>query len=86
MYIVELSFDDRDDRLALRPAHRELLSDLRDQGLLHMAGPYPDESGAMLLFNVDDPATVDKILDADPYYRAPGVTITRRQEWTPAVS
>ena len=81
MFLVELSFDDRPDRLELRPAHREKLSALHARGIVPLAGPYPDGSGAMLVFDVADEAEVDRILADDPYYSAAGVTIVRKQPW-----
>jgi uncharacterized protein len=86
LYVVELGFDGSPRRLELRPAHRELLKYLREQGLLVMAGPWEDDSGALLIFNVDDAAELDQLLEADPYYRAPGVRILRKVPWTPIVS
>lgn len=82
MIVVELSFDNHPRRLAARPAHRRRLQALRDRRLLVMAGPWADETGALLLFDADDKTVVD-ILAADPYYSMPGVTITRRQPWNP---
>ncbi|MGH8876476.1 MAG: YciI family protein [Stackebrandtia sp.] len=83
MYLVELSFDGDPDRLALRPAHREKLADLHARGIVPMAGPFPDESGAVLVFDVADEAELDTVMADDPYYRAKGVTITRKQPWKP---
>jgi uncharacterized protein len=85
MFVVELAFNDDPARLALRPAHRELLRQLHEEGVVVMAGPFEDESGALLLLNVEDEDAVDKVLDQDPYYSAPGVTITRRQRWSVVV-
>jgi hypothetical protein len=48
-----------------------------------MAGPLADESGALLIFDV---ATIDelaRLIDEDPYFRAPGVMIANRREWAP---
>lgn len=83
MYIVELSFDGSPERLELRPAHREKLAALHAKGTCPMAGPFPDQSGAALIFDVDTEAEVDAILDDDPYYRAKGVTVVRKQPWSP---
>ncbi|MEV0567102.1 YciI family protein [Dactylosporangium sp. NPDC050588] len=82
MYLLELAFDGSPDRLAVRPAHRERLRVLHEAGRVVMAGPYSDETGALLLFDVTA-KEFDAIIDDDPYYRAPGVTIVRRQEWVP---
>jgi uncharacterized protein YciI len=51
-----------------------------------MAGPWADDSGALLIFNVEDEQEVARLMDADPYYRAQGVTITRRTAWSPIVT
>jgi uncharacterized protein len=85
MYLVELAFDGSPERLALRPAHRELLQQLRDAGQLVMAGPFVDESGAVLIFDVASAAEVASLMAEDPYYRASGVTVVRTQEWRPVV-
>jgi uncharacterized protein len=85
MHIVELAFDDDPRRLDARPAHRERLQRLHADGQLVLAGPYADDSGALLVFDVATAADLDAVLDADPYYRAPGVTVVRRQEWNPVV-
>lgn len=83
MYIVELAFDGSPDRLELRPAHRQKLTDLRAKGTLVQAGPFPDESGAVLIFDLPDEAAVDETMSDDPYYRAKGVTVVRKQPWNP---
>ncbi|MEE6260243.1 YciI family protein [Plantactinospora sonchi] len=85
MIVVELSFSaDATERLAARPAHRELLTGLYAEGRVLAAGPWPDDSGALLIFDADEP-TVRQILADDPYYRTPGVTVERLREWHPVV-
>ena len=83
MYALELSFSDDPARLEGRPAHRERLAALRDEGKLLAAGPFADESGALLLFRVDSQSAADEIVAADPYYSGPGVTIVSLKEWLP---
>jgi uncharacterized protein YciI len=84
MYAVTLSFSDDPARLELRPAHRERLAALAADGRILASGPWADESGALLVFLVGSRAEVDAIIAADPYYEAPGVTVTGVQEWNPA--
>ena len=83
MYAVQLAFSDDPARLEGRPAHREKLAAHVAAGRLLAAGPYSDESGALLVFLVDDRAAIDEILADDPYYSCPGVTIAGVQEWNP---
>ncbi len=82
MYVIELRFADDPRRLAARPAHRERLAALRGAGRLVMAGPWADDSGALLVFR-DDPADV---LAGDPYYSTPGVTVVGVREWRPLMA
>ncbi|EPH39542.1 YciI family protein [Streptomyces aurantiacus] len=72
-------------RLAARPAHRASLTALHATGRLHAAGPFTDDSGALLLFDVPDRAALHRLLDADPYFRLPAVEIVSIREWSPVV-
>jgi uncharacterized protein YciI len=83
MYAVQLAFSDDPARLEGRPAHREKLAEHQAAGRLLAAGPFSDESGALLVFLVADRAAMDEIIAADPYYSGPGVTVASIQEWNP---
>jgi uncharacterized protein len=87
MWIVELAFDGNPARLAARPAHRELLTGLHAQGVVRLAGPLVDETGAdtgaVLVLDLPDRAAVDAFLAADPYYAAPGVEVRSIREYRP---
>jgi uncharacterized protein len=85
MYAVELTFGAEPERLAARPTHRERLQRLHADGQVVLAGPFADDSGALLIFDVADDSELDALLAADPYFETPGVTVVRRQEWTPIV-
>jgi uncharacterized protein YciI len=84
MFAVQLTFTDDPARLDHRPAHRERLATLTSDGRLLAAGPWSDESGALLVFRVADRAAVEEIIAADPYYSAPGVEVAGVHEWNPA--
>jgi uncharacterized protein YciI len=83
MWIVELTFTGAPERLAARPAHRHRLTDLHEQGVVRMAGPLADDSGAVIVFDAPDRPALDGLLAADPYLTAPGVTVRRIREWAP---
>lgn len=83
MFAVQLTFTDDPARLEHRPAHRERLAALAADGRLLVAGPYADESGALLVFLVETRDDLDAIMTADAYYSAPGVTVSDVHEWTP---
>lgn len=80
MYAVLLTFSDDPARLALRPAHRDKLAAHVAADRLVAAGPWTDESGALLVFAVSSREEVDEILADDPYYSASGVTVAVH-EW-----
>jgi uncharacterized protein YciI len=83
MWIVELSFTDSPERLATRAAHRSLLTALHRDGVVRMAGPFADDAGALIVLDLPDRAAVDAVISADPYFTAPGVTVTRVRQWSP---
>jgi uncharacterized protein len=84
MFVLELRFDDDPLRLAARPAHRQRLAELDAQGRLLAAGPWHDDSGALLVFRADHEG-VREIMAADPYYTTPGVTVVSLRQWRPVV-
>jgi hypothetical protein len=51
-----------------------------------MAGPFADDSGAMIIVTATDRSAVQDFLDADPYFTTPGVTVARVREWQPFLS
>lgn len=85
MFVVELALADDPRRLAARPAHRERLARLHEQGLVVMAGPFADDSGAIVILDVPDADAVERVLADDAYYTTPGVTVLRQVEWAPVI-
>ena len=82
MIVVQTRFHGDDVRLPLRPAHRELLQGLQDEGVLLFGGPYEDGSGGMLV--LDAPLErVRRYLDDDPYMNCSDVEITAVVAWNP---
>ncbi|MEU4744720.1 YciI family protein [Actinosynnema sp. NPDC023658] len=81
-FAVELVFGDNpEERLAVRPAHREYLATLVERGVLLVSGPWTDQTGALLVYEVSDEAELREILAADPYTPAGVVAETRVHEW-----
>jgi uncharacterized protein YciI len=83
IFAVQLRFTDADRRMQVRPAHREYLTSLREAGKLVAAGPFADESGALLCYNVADEAELRDILAKDPYTSADVYEIAALNEWQP---
>ena len=82
MICVELQFDGSPERLRARAKHRQRLDELHAGGELLLAGPWTDDSGALLVFSADGDR-VRQILHDDPYYSTPGVTVRSVRAWTP---
>lgn len=85
LFALQLKFTDPDRRLEVRPAHREYLAELFAAGKLHEAGPFADQSGALLIYSVADEAELREILARDPYTTADVYEIVTLQEWERAI-
>jgi len=70
-------------RLEIRPRHREYLASLRDAGTLVASGPWADDTGALLIYDVADDGELRKVLDADPYTAGDVYEIAELREWRP---
>lgn len=53
--------------------------------MLVMAGPWADDSGALLVFDAQR-SEVDDVMAGDPYYGTEGVRVVGLREWRPVVS
>ena len=82
MVVVQLAFTDNPARMALRPRHREILTELHAAGEVLTAGPFDDGSGSLIFFT-SSRDRVDEVLTMDPYYAADGVTVVSVHELTP---
>jgi len=83
MWIVELEFTGEPERMAARGAHRQLLTEMHEQGIVRQAGPFGDDSGALIVFDVPDQAKLNEIMSRDPYFSTTGVVIKQVREWRP---
>lgn len=84
LFAVELVYgDDREARLAVRPKHREYLRGLAADGIVRVAGPWADDTGALIVYQVADQDELRDVLAADPYTAAQVVASTTIREWNP---
>ena len=83
IFAVQLKFDasGTEARMQVRPAHREYLAFLKESGKLVEAGPFADESGALLVYDVADEAELRDILAKDPYTPAGVYELGLLKEW-----
>jgi uncharacterized protein YciI len=78
--LIEFS-EDEDLRLRTRPVHREYLRSLFDAGKLAMSGPWADDTGALIIYDSEDMAEAQRILDNDPYRSAGVIANATVKEW-----
>jgi uncharacterized protein len=53
-----------------RPAHREYLAGLKEQGRLWAFGPFMDGFGALIIYEADSLEEAERMLLDDPFHRA----------------
>jgi len=86
LFALEWRFPpEREARLKMRPQHRVFLEQLRAQGRLVAAGPWSDDSGALIILVAEDAAEVERLLEADPYVRERVSGERLLREWDPFI-
>lgn len=85
-FVREIAMEPGDEqRLAVRPEHREYVHELFASGQIRMSGPLADETGAVLVYAADDLEAARALIDADPYVREGVVTEVSLREWNVVV-
>ncbi|HEX5498809.1 MAG TPA: YciI family protein [Thermomicrobiales bacterium] len=79
---------DAERRLAIRPTHREYLKQLVNDGKLHGAGPWADDTGALLIYEAANDAEARAIFAADPYNEGGGGVVghVEIKEWNRVIA
>ncbi|MGV9409880.1 YciI family protein [Nocardia sp. NPDC003693] len=72
-------------RLENRPEHRAWLNNLVDQGTILTSGPYPDGTGALILFRAESLEFVTDLLPQDPFAKLGLIEDKRAVEWLPVM-
>ena len=82
-YAVQYTYDERADvRDAVRPTHRAYLATLAEAGHLSGSGPFVGGApGALLVLSAADEATLQQLLDGDPFQLEGLVARTEVREW-----
>ena len=50
-----------------RPAHRQYLTGLRDEGKLVISGPFADDAGGLLVYEAENAEQVESLIREDPF-------------------
>jgi hypothetical protein len=80
-YVVILTFQNEENRLKVRPKHREYLAQLLVEGKLILSGPFADEKGALIMYEADSEDEARALIAADPYYGANAIADLQLREW-----
>ncbi len=68
-----------------RPAHREWLQQLADEGRVLSAGAFVDNAGALLLVVAEDESGLHNLLRQDPFAVAGAISGMKTTAWKPAI-
>lgn len=81
-FVLLVTYGDIPVRDATRPAHRDYLKSLLEGGKLIAAGPFLDDSGALIIYEAADLAEAQALLAKDPYTLAGSALATAElREW-----
>lgn len=72
---------DKDKVQSLRPAHREYLRRLQHEGKLAMAGPFTDDSGALIVYEAASLEEARSLLENDPFNKGGVFESYQLKEW-----
>jgi uncharacterized protein YciI len=76
---------DKDKVQSIRPVHRQYLTALRERGQLAAAGPFTDDSGALIIYEAASAEEAEKLLQGDPFHQN-GIFLTYMlRPWNPVL-
>jgi uncharacterized protein YciI len=77
---------DRDKIQTLRPAHRQYLAMLKEYGLLAAAGPFTDDSGALIVYEAAGAEEAEGLLRGDPFCQGGVFVSWKLRPWNPVLA
>ena len=85
IFAVEYVYDaeSADARTQQRPAHREWLAALVEEGRVLASGPFSDGAGALLIFTAENEEDLNKLLMQDPLAIGGGISGMKTTQWEP---
>ncbi len=70
LFATVFRYDNKEKISEIRPDHREYLGNLHAQGKLHTAGPFTDDSGSLIVYDVETEQEAIDLIEADPFHEA----------------
>ncbi|MCC3283924.1 MULTISPECIES: YciI family protein [Arthrobacter] len=85
IFAVEYVYDAESAELRAqhRPAHREWLAALVEEGRVLASGPFADGAGALLIFTAESEEDLNNLLKQDPLAAGGGISGLKTTEWQP---
>jgi uncharacterized protein YciI len=80
--IIEYS-QDKAKVAAIRPAHRQYLTSLKDRGQLAASGPFMDDWGALIIYEAASKEEAETLMKADPFNEAGVFLSYTMRPWNP---
>jgi uncharacterized protein YciI len=77
---------DREKIQAVRPTHRQYLTQLKNQGHLVASGPFTDDSGALIIYEAASPEEAEQLLRNDPFCREGIFRTWQLRPWNPVLA
>jgi uncharacterized protein YciI len=69
-YAAFIGYENQERITDVEPAHRAYLASLKENGQLWAAGPFNDDSGALIIYEAESEEEVIGIIDHDPLHEA----------------
>jgi len=86
LFVLEYRFPEcTERRLSVRPRHRAYLDELKASRKLVAAGPWADDSGALLVYAAESEAELERLLADDPYVLENVFGECVLREWRPII-
>jgi uncharacterized protein len=60
---------DKNKIAEVRPVHRAYVNGLRDRGQVAVAGPFTDDSGALIIYEAASAEEVKQFIEGDPFHQ-----------------
>jgi uncharacterized protein YciI len=81
-YAVTIDYGPDKTKIAeFRPQHREYMRELVSKGKLVIAGPFTDDSGGFIVYDVAAEDEVEGIIKADPFYKCGVFQTWKIRQW-----
>jgi uncharacterized protein YciI len=71
---------------SLRPVHRQYLTSLRERSQLVVAGPFTDDSGALIVYEAATREDAEKLMQGDPFAQNGIFQRHQLRPWNPVMA